>query len=132
VTSRRMPSSSSLESHTNHPHNAHLFETVTVYYRWHPLFGLSLPVHKRRKISNGERVSCQLPDGTLWSLPSWMLNPECAHFSFGAPLVSVEALCELRHLLAAWQAPTNCGNALLKSPAKEGEDETTSERTKAA
>src|SRR5438034_6091448 len=93
---------------------------------------MSLPVHKRRKSNSGERVSCQLPDGTLCSLPSWMLNPECAHFSFGAPLVSVEALCELRHLLAAWQAPANCGNALLKPPAKEGEDETTSEATRHA
>ena len=71
-----------------------------MYYRWHPLFGLSLPVHKRRKSSNGERVSfVSFLTARSASLPSWMLNPECAHFSFGAPLVSVEALCELRHLL---------------------------------
>ena len=95
-----------------------------MYYRWHPFFGMSLPVHKRRKSSSGERVSCQLPDGTLCSVPSWMLRPECAHFSFGSPLISVEALCELRNLVAAWQAPSNCGKALLKSPAKEGGDET--------
>jgi hypothetical protein len=128
-----MPSSSSLESHTNHPHNAHCFEIVTVYYRWHPFFGLSLPVHKRRKTrSSGERVCCQLPDGTLCSVPSWMLRPECAHFSFGAPLISVEALSEVRHLLTAWQTPATCGKPLLKSPAKEGGDETISEATQAA
>src|SRR2546426_8219297 len=98
----------------NHPHNAHSFETVTVYYRWHPLFGLSLPVHRRRKSSNGERVSCQLPGGKLYSLPSWMLRPDCAQFSFGSPLISVEALCELRNLIAAWQASGTCGKALLQ------------------
>ncbi len=103
-----------------------------MYYRWHPLFGLSLPVHRRRKSNSGERVCCQLPDGTLCSLPSWMLNPECARFSFGSPLISVEALCELRHLLAAWQPPSNCGKALLRSPAKEEGDETTSEATQPA
>jgi len=103
-----------------------------VYYRWHPLFGLSLPVHKRRRSGNGERVYCQLPDGTLCSVPSWMLRPECAHFSFGSPLISVDALGELRQLLTAWQAPATCGKALLKSPAKEGGDETISEATQAA
>ena len=127
-----MPSDSYPRSRTNHPHNAHSFEIVTVYYRWHPLFGLSLPVHKRRRSGNSERVYCQLPDGTLCSVPSWMLRPECAHFSFGSPMISVEALCELHHLLTAWQAPAICGKALLKSPAKEGEDETISEATQAA
>jgi hypothetical protein len=116
----------------NHPHNAHPFETVTVYYRWHPLFGLSLPVHKRRKTSNGERVFCQLPDGRLCAVPSWMLRPDCAQYSLGCPLISVEALCELRNLLAAWQTSGICGKALLKSPAKEGGDETTSEATQLA
>ena len=127
-----MPSDSSLGSHTIHPHNAHCFETVTVYYRWHPLFGLSLPVHRRRKSSNGERVFCQLPDGKFCSLPSWMLRPDCAQFSLGSPLISVEALSELRNLLTAWQTPATCGKALLKSPAKEGGDETISEATQAA
>src|SRR5207245_2056321 len=28
-----------------------------------------------------------------------------------AVLISEEALCELRHLLAAWQPPSNCGKA---------------------
>src|SRR5205814_1948601 len=100
------------------------FEAVTVYYRWHPLFGLSLPVHKRRRSSAGEQVFCQLPDGTLGSIPSWMLSPDCSRFSFGSPLISVEALCAVRDLLAAWQTPFNCGKAWLKSPAKEGGDET--------
>ena len=102
---------------------------MTVYYRWHPLFGLSLPVHKRRRNRYGERVSCQLPDGRLCSIPNWMLRPECAQFSFGSPLISVEALYELRDVLTALQPPASCGKALLKSPAKEGGDETTSEAT---
>ena len=121
-----------LPRHTNHPHNAHSLEIVTVYYRWHPLFGLSLPVHKRRKIRSGEQVSCQLPDGTQCSVPSWMLRPECAQFSFGPPLISVEALHELRHLLTAWQISATCDKALLGSPTKEEGDETISEATQAA
>ena len=103
-----------------------------MYYRWHPLFGLSLPVHKRRKIRTGEQVSCQLPDGTQCSVPSWMLRPECAQFSFGPPLISVEALHELRHLLTAWQISATCDKALLGSPTKEEGDETISEATQAA
>jgi hypothetical protein len=51
-------------------HNAHRFETVTVYYRWHPLFGQSLRVHRRMKTRNGEQIFCQLPDSTLCALPS--------------------------------------------------------------
>jgi hypothetical protein len=58
-----------------------------------------------------------------------MLRPECTHFLCGPPLISVEALCELHDLLTAWQTAATCGKALLKSPAKEGGDETISEAT---
>jgi hypothetical protein len=61
-----------------------------------------------------------------------MLRPECAQFSFGPPLISVEALHELRHLLTAWQIPATCDKALLGSPTKEEGDETISEATQAA
>lgn len=103
-----------------------------MYYRWHPLFGQSLRVCKRRRNTNGEQVFCRLPDGTLWTLPGWMLSPECAHLSLGSPLVSVEALCELGSLLTACQARSTCGNALLESPTKEGGNETISEAIQAA
>ncbi|HEX9224791.1 MAG TPA: hypothetical protein VF860_15780, partial [Candidatus Acidoferrales bacterium] len=54
-------------------HNAQEFETVTVYYQWHPLAGQKLIVHGRLN-RNGERVLCRLPDGTVGSLPAWMLR----------------------------------------------------------
>jgi hypothetical protein len=103
-----------------------------VYYRWHPLFGQSLPVHKRRRNNNREQVFCRLPDGRLCSLPDWMLNPECEHFFLGSPVVSIEALRKLHSLLTACQVRSTCGNALLESPAKEGGNETTSEAIQAA
>src|SRR5262249_2795296 len=96
---------------------------------WHPFFGLSLSVHKRKQTTDGERVFCRHPDGTLCSIPNWMLRPECAQFSLGPPLIAVKALCDLRNLLASWQAPGRCDKALLKSPTKEAGDETTSKAT---
>src|SRR2546421_9095594 len=81
-------------------HNAHIFETVTVYYRWHPLFGHSLRVFQHKKGQSGERTICQLVDGSMLTIPSWMLTPECAQLSFGPPQISVEALIELQHLLS--------------------------------
>jgi hypothetical protein len=77
-------------------------EIVKVYYRWHPLFGLALPVKRREKHRNGERVLCQAPDGRLHSLPGWMCDPECLQFSLGSALICVEALSELRALLDLW------------------------------
>jgi len=104
-----------------------------VYYRWHPLFGQSLPVHKRRRNNNNEQVVfCRLSDGRLCSLPDWMLSPECGHLSLGSPMVSVEALCHLHSLTTACQVRSTCGNALLESPVKEGGNETTSEAIPAA
>src|SRR4051812_45653798 len=70
-------------------HNAHSLETVTVYYRWHPLSGSTLPVRRRQQDRDGERLLCQSPDGRLLSLPSWMCNPECIRFLLGPPLISV-------------------------------------------
>jgi hypothetical protein len=88
-------------------HNAHSLETVKVYYRWHPLFGLSLPLRRRHEDRDGERLLCQAPDGRLHSLPGWMCSPECLQFSLGAPLISADALVQLRALVDMWQASSN-------------------------
>ena len=104
-------------------HNAQEFETVTVYYRWHPLAGQKLIVHGRVN-RNGERVLCRLPDGTVGSLPAWMLRADSSQFTLGKPLVSVDALRELRDLLSTLQARADCGKASLKIMPKEGIDET--------
>jgi len=73
---------------------------------------------------NGERVLCRLPDGTVCSLPAWILRPESSQFTLGKPLVSVDALRELRDLLSTLQASAGCGKASLKDLPKEGIDET--------
>src|SRR6266851_3840782 len=104
-------------------HNSHIFETVTVYYRWHPLFGQSLRVYERKKERTGERTVCKLGDDSNLAIPSWMLNPECAQCSLGPPQISVEALMQLRHLLSALQLTPACDKPSLKFTHKEGVDE---------
>ena len=117
---------------SNQPHNAHNFETATVYYRWHPLFRQTLRVHKRMKDRHGEHIFCELPDGTICSLPSWMFRPESMHFSLGSPLISVEALAALRELIEALRTPASCDMASLSQSPKEGVDEATSDANKHA
>src|SRR5580658_3482279 len=109
-------------------HNAYDFETVTIYYRWHPLFGLSLPVRARRKDGGGERIYCE-SDGRIYSLPGWMLSPECLQFSLGPAVISTEALSDLHDLLASLPLPADCDKAGLNSSPKEGLDETTGKAT---
>lgn len=101
-------------------HNAHLFETVTVYYRWHPLFGQSLRVCRRRWKNN---TVCQLPDNTALCIPSWMLSPECARLSLGPPQIAVDALMQLRHLLSSLQLTSACDKPSLDTHPQGGVDE---------
>lgn len=101
-------------------HNAHLFETVTVYYRWHPLCDQSLRVYQRKK---EHTTVCQLANGSTLSIPSWMLNPECTQFSFGPPEISVEALMQLRNLLCTLQLASTCDKSSLTPAREEGVDE---------
>jgi hypothetical protein len=94
---------------------------VTIYYRWHPLFGRSLRVCRREKKRRGEYIFYQLPDGTICSLPAWMFSPaECAQFSLGSPLIAAEALVQLRDVLDALQVPSGCDKASLKPFPKGG------------
>ena len=92
---------------SNQSHNAHDFETVTVYYRWHPLFRQTLRFHKRMKDRHGERIFCELPDGTICSLPAWMFQLDCLHFSLRRPMVSVAAMAVLRDLIGALRTPAS-------------------------
>ena len=99
------------------------FETVTIYYRWHPLFGKSLPVRKRRRDGDCEHIYCDV-DGKIYPIPSWMVSPECSQFSLGPSLVSVRALFKLRDLLAGLPLPADCDRASLQATAaQEGIDE---------
>src|SRR5437868_7141488 len=115
-----------------HLHNAHNLETVTVYYRWHPLFGLALPVWRRSKYGDGERIYCKEPDGRICVLPEWMLRPECAQWCLGSPLVSVDALVQLRNLLRDLQCSGSEDKGFLKLSRKEGSHEANSEPARSA
>src|SRR5579884_4022781 len=116
----------------NQLHNAHRFEAVTVYYRWHPLFRQTLRVQKRMKDRHGEHIFCELPDGTVCSLPSWMFRPECAYLALGSPIVSVEALAALRDLLDTLRARPQCDMHSLDQSSKEGVNEAASDATQHA
>ena len=113
-------------------HNAHNLEMVTVYYRWHPLFGRSLPVRRRSHHREGERIYCEAPDGRICFLPTWMLSPECSRFPLGPPQVSLAALRELHNLLATWQAAFPCDKASRRPTRKEGCGEEIGETTQRA
>lgn len=86
---------------TNQQHDTQIFETVTVHYCWHPLSGQKLRVTAHAKITNSNEVICQRSDGTRVVLPLWMLDPKCSEFVVGQPVISLDALIELRQLLAA-------------------------------
>jgi hypothetical protein len=111
-------------------HNAHLFsqfEIVTVYYRWHPLYGRSLPVRRRQRFPNGEQVFVQLDNGAACALPEWMLNATCAAMVIGPPLIASDALVELRDLLSGLPSGPECDKASLKLQPKEGRNEVSAE-----
>src|SRR5207237_1367504 len=94
-------------------HNAYVLETVTVRYRWHPLFGQALRVLKRERDrhGHGEYLFCELPDRTSRSLPAWMFSSECTAFSVGPPAIAIEALSDLRDLLSSLQKSSPCDKA---------------------
>ena len=106
-----------------------MISRLYIYYRWHPLFGLSLPVRKRRKDPDGDRVFCE-SDGKLYPVPSWMLSPECSQFALGPALLSTgpairgtKALSELHDLLTSLPMHVDCDKPSLNSSPKEGVDE---------
>jgi hypothetical protein len=71
-----------------------------VHYRWLALHEVTLDCHRRVSLPDGEHLHCELPDGAMGAIPLWMTDPvTCAGFSFGEPLVSIEALSNLRALL---------------------------------
>jgi len=84
-------------------------------------------VYDRKKTRQGEYFVCRVPDSTTLAVPAWMLNPECAQFSLGPPLVAVEALLELRDLLTTLRLPADCDKASLKSSLQEEAHEATRE-----
>jgi hypothetical protein len=78
---------------------------VTVHYRWHPLFGQTLEVRRYWRNLSASGWICQVPGtatGVVAPVPVWMTDKTaCESLSFGDPLLSIDALCELRGTLDA-------------------------------
>jgi hypothetical protein len=73
---------------------------VTVQYPWHPLFAAKLRLVKTAKITRGEELHCETPEGIVLGIPRWMTQAEsCLSMEVGDPVVGVSALAELRTLL---------------------------------
>jgi hypothetical protein len=84
-------------------HTAQFQWSVTIHYRWHPLFGEMLAVKRPSSSSDGGRAFiCLLPDGTWGAVPEWMTSRErCSRLTLvNTPEVSLGALLELRACLA--------------------------------
>jgi hypothetical protein len=73
---------------------------VTVQYPWHPLFGTKLRLVKTAKITKGEELHCETPEGIVLGIPRWMTQAgRCLSMEIGDPVVEVSALAELCTLL---------------------------------
>lgn len=86
---------------------------MQVHYRWHPLWGQSLPVCGAHTAGRETSYVVQLPDGTKTHVPHWMTEaaadsePSCV----ATPHVSVAALQAVRAMLdAVRQAPEAGGS----------------------
>lgn len=81
-----------------------------MHYRWLALHGVSLQCQRFVSRPDGEYFHCELPDGASSAIPVWMTDAvTCAGFSLGEPLVSVEALTNLRALLDSLLSSRSAG-----------------------
>jgi len=79
---------------------------VTVQYPWHPLFGSKLRLVKPARVTNGESLHCETPDGIVLGIPRWMTQAGCClSMKIGDPVVEVRALAELCTLLDGLKSP---------------------------
>ena len=59
-----------------------------------------MSVTRRRSIRGVGFIDCELPDGTVGVIPSWMTDAVvCSQFTSGEPRVSISALVQLRTVL---------------------------------
>ena len=106
-------------------HSAHGPEVVKVHYPFHPLHGQSLRVQRRAKLPNGEYIFCELPDGSIGGLPSWIADAtKTSDFTAGPPLTSAAALGQLWTLLDGLRSNSQRGNASLKRMRREDTSDT--------
>src|SRR5438132_12924904 len=94
---------------SNQSYSTYIPTHVTVHYRWHPLFGRSLKTIRQVNRTDGEHRHCELTDGTIARIPTWMTDAgSCANYSLGSPEISVCALMDLRQLLDVLHQTPDC------------------------
>ncbi len=96
--------------------------TITVEYRFHPLFGHELKVLRAPRIADGafEVVG---PDDVTLKVPRWMTLPEsrCLQLSSEAT-VSMEALLALASLLEAANIPSCTARAMTATEPRRNDE----------
>jgi len=92
---------SSGDSFQRHRHNAaYQHSEATIYYRFHPWAGLTLPVTARNVHRGVRALTVTLPHGAALSIPEWMTRPEAAAFALrSSPLLPARTLQDLRTTL---------------------------------
>ena len=77
------------------------------------------------KLPTGEHIFCELPDGSIGGLPSWIANAtKTPHFTVGPPLTSAAALAQLWTLLAGLRSNSQRDNPSLKGMRREDTNDT--------
>ena len=98
--------------------------TVRICYPWHPLHGQTLHTRRLQRQAPGEYLFCELPDGTVGAIPTWMIDrSECDRCSEGPPVVPVTILASLGRFLA------QCRRSSLHAAATFSGQETADEKT---
>ncbi|MFL9944303.1 hypothetical protein, partial [Paraburkholderia graminis] len=82
-------------------HSAYRLKFVTMEYPWHPLHGQQLQVVRRKGRGATEVIHVEVRNGLSRELPGWMFDKaRCETMSLGSPEVALNALMELRDVLA--------------------------------
>ena len=77
------------------------------------------------KLPTGEHIFCELPDGSIGGLPSWIANAtKTPNFTVGPPLTSAAALAQLWTLLAGLRSNSQRDNPSLKGMRREDTNDT--------
>src|SRR5246127_2236366 len=101
------------------PHNTLSADNtaVQVFYPFHPLHGVTLPILRRPKRGDGA-VCVMDPAGKRLKIPVWMLLPECAGIRISRrPHLGKDALLSLASLIASQLASKDrVHDNLLQTP----------------
>ena len=108
---------------------------MVVAYRWHPLHGERLRLYQRSRRGGREILYLEVRAGISREVPAWMCDTAaCATMSVGPSEVGIDALNELRAVLAAHlldSARSRTSDLLNKEEVPRGEPTITAVRAPA-